>query len=248
MSTYDDTFYEYVNSGAIRSAEQILPLLLEHIEITSVLDVGCGQGAWLSVFKSLNVKEITGLDGAYVDREHLLIPESSFKASDLSQGFDLKRRYDLVQSLEVAEHLPATSAAGFIHALVKHGDLILFSAAAKGQGGDYHVNEQDYEYWRAHFARHGYLAIDFIRPLVLNDTRIEPWYRYNLFLYASPQRFASLPNVIQQSKVPDKKKLRDISPPLYKLRKILVQLLPMPVATRLAKIKEKLVSKARRRG
>lgn len=187
------------------------------------------------------------MDGDYVDREHLLIPESSFVASDLSKGFDLGRRYDLVQSLEVAEHLPVTSAAKFIDSLVGHGDLILFSAASKGQGGDDHVNEQDYEYWRAHFARHNYLVIDFIRPQVLNDERVEPWYRYNLFLYVSPQRFASLPNVIQQSKVSDGEKLRDISPPLYKLRKMFVRLLPVPVATRLAKIKEKLVSQARSR-
>lgn len=245
MSTYDDTFYKYVNSGAIRSAEQVLPLLLRHIEIRSALDVGCGQGAWLSVLKSLGVNEITGLDGDYVARDHLLVPESSFVASDLSRGFDLGRRYDLVQSIEVAEHLPITSAARFIDALVAHGDLILFSAAVKGQGGDYHINEQDYEYWRAHFARHGYIAIDFIRPLVLNDAHVEPWYRYNLFLYASPKRLAALPNIIQQCRVADGEKLRDISPPLYKLRKLLVRLLPVSVATRLAKVKEKLVSQAR---
>jgi hypothetical protein len=82
---------------------------------------------------------------------------------------------------------------------------------------------------------------------VLNDARIEPWYRYNLFLYASPERLASLPSIIKQSRVPDREKLRDISPPLYKLRKILVRLLPVPAATRLAKIKEKLVSQARSR-
>lgn len=245
MSTYDDTFFEYVNSGATRSAERILPLLLLHVEIGSVLDVGCGQGAWLTVYKSLGVKEITGLDGDYVDRDHLRIPNSSFVASDLSKGFDLGRRFDLVQSIEVAEHLPMTSAARFVDSLVQHGDLIMFSAAAKGQGGDYHINEQDYEYWRAHFARHGYVAIDYIRPLVLDDARIEPWYRYNLFLYASPARFEFLPIAIKQSRVSDGEKLRDISPPIYKLRKMLVRILPVPAATWLAKIKEKLVSRAR---
>lgn len=245
MSTYDDVFYDYVNSGAVSSAQCILPLLLQHIEIRSVLDVGCGQGAWLSVFRALGVAEIAGLDGAHVDQSKLLIPGPSFSATDLCQGFSLGKRYDLVQCLEVAEHLPPTSSAGFIDALVLHGDLILFSAAAKGQGGNSHINEQDYEYWRAHFARHGYVAIDYVRPLVLNNPQVEPWYRYNMFLYASPKRLASLPAVITRYKVSDQERLRDVSPSLYKLRKMLVRMLPAAIGTRIAKIKEKLIARAR---
>ena len=77
-----------------------------------------------------------------------------------------------VQCLEVAEHLPLPSAAILVDSLVKHGDIVLFSAAPKGQGGDHHVNEQDYEFWRQQFARHGYVPFDFLRPLLLNDDQI----------------------------------------------------------------------------
>ena len=188
---YDSAFFDYVNSGSITSANRLLPKLQEHIHAKSVLDVGCGQGAWLSAWRSLGVEDLLGLDGDYVDRGKLLVAESAFKATDLANGFRLGRKFDLVQSLEVAEHLPESCAAGFIDSLVAHGDLCLFSAAPKGQGGDNHVNEQPFDYWRAHFARHGYQVFDFIRPLVALDGEIEPWYRFNVFLYASPARVVS---------------------------------------------------------
>lgn len=246
MTTYDAKFFDYVNSGAARSAERVLPHLLQHLTISSVLDVGCGQGAWLSVWKKLGVNDIMGIDGDYVSQASLLIPPDSFKPADLAHGFTLGRRFDLVQCLEVAEHLPLSSSAILVDSLVEHGDIVLFSAAPKGQGGDHHINEQDYEFWRRQFARHGYAPFDFLRPLLLGDDQIEPWYRYNPFLYVSPMRIDKLPVAISCCRVPDKEKLRDLSPLPYQIRKWAVSFLPAAVMTQLAKIKESCVSWARR--
>jgi len=245
MTTYDSNFFEYVNSGAIGSAEQILPLLLSELEITSVLDVGCGLGAWLSVWNKLGTEDIKGLDGDYVNRDQLLISKDSFIPCCLSKEFNLQRRFDLVQSLEVGEHLSKESAALFVGSIVNHGDLILFSAAPKGQGGDEHVNEQDYEYWRCLFAMHDYVAIDYLRPLIINNKRIEPWYRYNLFLYVSAERIEDLPDKIKKFRMHDREPLRDISPLLYKIRKKFVCILSVAMMTRLAKIKEFIITRIR---
>ncbi len=246
MTTYDATFFDYVNSGAVRSAERVLPHLLQHWAISSILDVGCGQGAWLSVWKRLGVNDIMGIDGDYVSQTSLLIPPDSFKPTDLAHGFTLGRRFDLVQCLEVAEHLPLPSSAILVDSLVEHGDIVLFSAAPKGQGGDHHINEQDYEFWRCQFARHGYVPFDFLRPLLLNDDQIEPWYRYNPFLYVSAACIATLPAAIARCRVPDGEKLRDLSPWSYRLRKWAVSFLPVSVMTQLAKLKESYISRARR--
>ena len=238
MNNYDSTFFQYVNAGATKSALALLPVLTKHLSVHSVLDVGCGQGAWLSIWSELGVKTLQGLDGDYVNREHLLFPRDQFLPQDLRYGFDLGRRFDIVQSLEVAEHLPAASAASFINSLVAHGDLILFSAAPRGQGGDDHVNEQPYEYWRRLFAVHGYVPLDFVRPRVAKNYQIEPWYRDNTLIYASTAGISSLPDVVKASRVPNDQPIRDFSPPLYKLRKACVALLPVSVMTRLAKMKE----------
>lgn len=245
MSSYDDSFFDYVNSGATVSARQVIPHLVDVIDIGSVLDVGCGQGAWLSVWRELGVEDVRGVDGDYVNRDRLLIDPGRFSPQDLSSGFDLDRRFDLVQSLEVAEHLPAASAAGFVDSLARHGDVVLFSAAPKGQGGDHHVNEQAYDYWRELFRAKGYVALDYIRPRVKDAREVEPWYRYNTFLYVNEARLSELPQKLIATRVADDRPLRDISPPLYKLRKSLVRLLPVGAMTRVAKIKEQLVTARR---
>lgn len=246
MPSYDTAFFQYVNSGAIQSAERMLPVLLKALPIQSVLDVGCGQGAWLSVWRKLGV-QITGLDGSYVDTAALLIPDTNFQAHDLTQGFTLAGRFDLVQSLEVAEHLPAASAPQFVASLTRHGDLVLFSAAPKGQGGDHHINEQNYDYWRALFAQQGFVAIDYIRPLVLRDAGIEPWYRYNTLLYVRAECFDRLPETLRRARIPQNRLVADFSPLPYRIRKSLTALLPIWTMTMLAKIKERMVASARAR-
>lgn len=240
MTTYDPIFFDYVNAGSVRSARHLLPVL-PHLKIRSVLDVGCGQGAWLSVWRELGVETLTGIDGDYVGRLRFGLPTDSFKPHDLSIEFDLGRRFDLVQCLEVAEHLPATSAAGLIASLVRHGEMVLFSAAPKGQGGDNHVNEQEYDYWRIHFSHHDYVAIDYVRPLVIADDRIEPWYRYNTLLYCTRRVLAELPDSVMSCRVLDGEAIRDISPPLYKLRKLMLRWLPVAIVTKMSKLKQRQV-------
>ena len=142
MYTYDRQFYKYINRGSLDSAGQVVPLVQELIPgLESVLDVGCGAGAWLSVWKSVGV-QVTGLDGDYVDRECLLIDASEFRSADISSGFSLGDNYDLAQCLEVAEHLPEAAGRALVGSLCGHADVVLFSAAATGQGGVNRINEQ----------------------------------------------------------------------------------------------------------
>lgn len=245
MAQYDNAFFEYVNSGATRSARKLLPHLTTQLQIRSVLDVGCGQGAWLSVWRELGVQDVTGVDGDYVDRDRLLVNEAEFIPRDLGQPFSLDRRFDLVQSLEVAEHLHRGSAETFVASLVGHTDTVLFSAAPKGQGGDHHINEQPYDYWRALFATHDFVALDYIRPRVQGDKDVEPWYRFNTFLYVRESTLQTLPASIRATRVPADQRLRDISPPTYKLRKRLIGLLPVSAMTGIAKLKEHHVARRR---
>lgn len=247
MPNYDTAFFDYVNSGALKSARSLLPLLQEPLQVSSVLDVGCGQGGWLTVWKELGCEDVHGIDGDYVERERLLVGVDEFSAIDLVHPFDLERQFDLVQCLEVGEHLPTASSRCFIDSIVKHAPMVLFSAAARGQGGDSHINEQDYEFWRQLFAAHDYVAIDYLRPRILEDTDIEAWYRYNPILYVARDRVEKLPDAVQACMVPENEAILDRSPPIYKLRKAVVRLLPVPLATRIAKIKEAVVVKKRAR-
>ena len=103
---YDTQFFESMDHDARRSAEVILPLISQNLRIQSVIDFGCGHGEWLRIWKQLSAEQIVGVDGDFILREKLRIDVSEFVARDLRQPVDLQRRFDLVQSLEVAEHLP----------------------------------------------------------------------------------------------------------------------------------------------
>lgn len=238
MYEYDKKFYEYISKGATDSAQELLPMLLESFKIDSVLDVGCGAGAWLKVWSEHGVK-IKGIDGDYVDRSNLLINADSFMPKDLSKGFDLGETFSLVQSLEVAEHLPESSAQKFVDCLCAHADVVMFSAAPPGQGGDNHVNEKPYDYWRLHFAKNNFVAVDMLRPRIIDNQKVEPWYRYNTIIYVDEKVFDSLPEKIRACKVEGK--IRDISPLVYKARKVFIRALPLFLATKIAKVKEHLV-------
>lgn len=174
----------------ITSARIILGPLFQTFNPSTVLDVGCGHGAWLRVCKELGADEIQGVDGPWIDGDALSIPKSQFMAQELDKPLDLGRRYDLVTSLEVAEHLPESAADTFIDNLTRHGDVVLFSAAVPFQGGRGHVNEQWQSYWALKFKDRGYSAIDSIRPTIWGNDVVFWWLRQNVILFLNDTALA----------------------------------------------------------
>lgn len=182
-SQYTAAFFDSVTHGSIASARSIVPVVVELVRPKSVVDVGCGIGAWLHVFQEHGVSEVVGVDGEYVVREQLLIPQGAFTSHDLEQPLRLDRRFDLAVSLEVAEHLAEEAAAAFVESLVRLAPIVLFSAAIPHQGGVDHRNERWPGYWAELFRGHGYEAVDCIRPRVWEDNTVEYWYAQNILLY-----------------------------------------------------------------
>jgi SAM-dependent methyltransferase len=182
---YDVEWFSRQMEGSLRSAQVVVPIVVDLVKPKCVVDVGCGVGTWLAVFKECGVENIKGLDGDYVDRSLLRIPREDFHPVDLTQPFSLEQTFDLAVSLEVAEHLPQSSAIGFVESLVKLAPIILFSAAVPYQGGTDHLNEQWPEYWKQLFLKYNYKMFDPVRKLIFNDKRVEWWYRQNIFMFAS---------------------------------------------------------------
>jgi 2-polyprenyl-3-methyl-5-hydroxy-6-metoxy-1,4-benzoquinol methylase len=59
------------------------------------------------------------VDGPYIDRTLLEIPRERFLPFDLTKPLELDRTFDLVVSLEVAEHLPWACAETFVRSLTE---------------------------------------------------------------------------------------------------------------------------------
>ena len=246
MSTYDFAFFEYINKGSTNSAATIIPLVKSYFNVRSVIDLGCGQGAWLREWRRSGAQEVLGLDGNYVDEDALLIDRSELVVSNLANPVDMGKKFDLVESLEVAEHLPESAASAFIESLVRHGDVVLFSAAAVGQGGHDHINEQPYEYWRDKFLAHDYVLIDYLREALKGNRAVESWYRYNTLVFVKRDMVDRLPKDLLLHRVANADPVVDISPYAYQLRKRIISKLPPWACYILAQSKKRSILLARR--
>ena len=190
---YSQEFFSSLRDGALRSATEIVPIVLDLAQPSSVIDVGCGTGTWLAIFAGHGISDFLGVDGDYVDRGLLEIPADKFLPIDLRHPLVLERQFDLVVSLEVAEHLPPSAADMFVESLARLGPLVLFSAAIPCQGGVDHVNEQWPDYWAERFERHDFLAADAIRPLVWANANVESWYAQNSLFFVHRRRLSRFP-------------------------------------------------------
>lgn len=182
---YDASFFAIVTASGVASARCVVPPLVRWLEPGSVVDVGCGEGAWLAEFEAAGC-HVTGIDGPQVDLSRFLVPRAAFVEHDLEQPLDWpadRERFDLAVSLEVAEHLSPARADGFVDELAALSDRVLFSAAVPGQGGYGHVNEQPHEYWIRRFEDRGFAATTVLRRWFAGEEEVASWYRANLLLF-----------------------------------------------------------------
>ena len=194
--SHDEQVHNFV------APREVVPFIMSIVQPTSVLDVGCGTGTWLKVFEENGITDYVGVDGSYVDQTLLKIHKKHFVAHDLQRPLRLHRQFDLVVSLEVAEHLAEQFSDQFVESLVSHGEIILFSAAIPSQGGQNHLNEQWPEYWQQKFGKHGFIFLDQIRPVIWENKNVEWWYKQNIFLVKKKNQSESLAP-IQQMVHPD---------------------------------------------
>lgn len=231
MSSYQDDFYIDLHRQTLYPARAILDILLSVLPCTrSAVDVGCAVGSWLSVLKEKGVGEIQGIDGDWVNNEFLEIPKDCFRAVDLERPFSCEKKYDLAMSLEVAEHLPAASASGFVKSIAGLAEFILFSAAVPFQGGTSHVNEQWIEYWCELFSGHGFRGVDCIRRRIWHDEKIPFWYKQNLVLFVKENR---LPELSLSAGILDNEPVSLVHPEQYLSAKVALRIVKDSITKRI---------------
>jgi SAM-dependent methyltransferase len=170
-----------------RSADVIVPLVLDHYRAGSVIDIGCGEGWFGKAFADRGCR-VLGVDGAYV-KERVI----DFREADLANPLPALGAFDLVVCLEVAEHLDSDRGPSFIDELCQLAPVVLFSAAIPDQGGMDHKNERWPGYWVELFSRSGYACSGALRWKIWDDDRVAVWYRQNLLIATSdPESLPSL--------------------------------------------------------
>lgn len=188
---YSQTFFAHQRDGSARSADALVPIVLDIHPARSMIDVGCGVGGWVKAFADRGVEAI-GVDGDYVNREQLLVPADRFVAHDLNRPLDITElcrrfgtdgRFDLTITLEVAEHLAPERSDSLVTDLCALSDVVLFAAAIPFQGGAGHVNERWQSWWAQKFSEHAYAPFDVLRRDIWGRRDIAWWYKQNVIFY-----------------------------------------------------------------
>jgi len=183
-SLYGTDFHANRDARTRASARHIIGKMIDWIYPESACDVGCGVGTWLAVARELGIDDVQGFEGPWAKTANLVLDTGEVSFQNLEEKVAMDRKYDLAISLEVAEHLAPSRAAGFVADLCDLSDCVMFSAAIPMQGGTGHINEQWQSYWATHFTAQGYTAFDPIRPMIWQDDSIAFWYRQNMLVYA----------------------------------------------------------------
>jgi cyclopropane fatty-acyl-phospholipid synthase-like methyltransferase len=129
----------------------------KEFNIQYVLDLGCASGFYLEGFYK-NGSTIHGMEYMYEQSKHL-IPKEIFKF--IEPGDASKKKYignfDLVISIETAEHILPDKSDDFVFNLTKNSSkYILFSGAEEGTKGTGHINTRPFSYWQKKLKEKGF--------------------------------------------------------------------------------------------
>jgi 2-polyprenyl-3-methyl-5-hydroxy-6-metoxy-1,4-benzoquinol methylase len=132
-------------------------VLREYPGLGSIADVGCGQGIYAAEFQNRGIR-VVGCEYAESGRRASRRRGVEVYPFDLSQPQDALPGvpYDAAVTIEVGEHIPQHLAHSFVAYLTSTSNLVIFTAAAPGQGGHGHINEQPKSYWVAMFRSAGF--------------------------------------------------------------------------------------------
>lgn len=183
-SRYTSAFFTGNARNSMRSARPILQIIRDLYSPTSIVDIGCGSGAWLATAEQLGFTFLRGYDGPWADPAKYTSPNIDFIPVNIEESdFEHDRRFDLAMSVETAEHLSESRADFIVDSLCSASDVVLFGAAIPHQGGVHHIHEKPQTYWMAKFRERGYEPFDVIRPAVWDNDDVQWWFRQNTLLY-----------------------------------------------------------------
>lgn len=148
----------------------------------SFVDFGCGDAKYAKYIRDNNPSiQVEAYDG---NPNVELLTGGFGKVLDLSKRFDLRKKYDVVSSLEVAEHIPKEYEKIYIENLLRHcNKLLIISWAKIGQGGQGHVNEQNQDYILDIMGKYG-LKYDNKLSKILKDSSTScHWFRNTAMIF-----------------------------------------------------------------
>lgn len=246
IKAYSLKFYKSVDFRANESANSIFVILDKFLDIKglkSIIDVGCGSGAWLNAALKNTSASVYGYDLP----ESIEINRSRFgdnfnaRLELVTSDFESKRELKFQPAqlgicLEVLEHLKDETGNRILESLSSSCEIVLFSAATPGQGGTGHINERRHSYWLDKFRLYGFEVYDCIRPELQSSTSSARYYSLNTFLLVKSSSIrtglvdaSKLQPFLRTEEVKDFRSLRE------RIQSLFIGILPVRFVTLLSK-------------
>ena len=149
-------------------------------EAKTVVDFGCGLGDYAKAFKA-NGYKVEAYDGNPNTETQ---SDGIGKVLDLSKPFYLGKKFDVVMSLEVGEHIPKEFEEQFIDNITKHAKKhLIISWAVVGQGGDGHVNCANNDYIIEQIVDRGFNHNAKDSQTIRNAATNASWFSYTIMVF-----------------------------------------------------------------
>jgi cyclopropane fatty-acyl-phospholipid synthase-like methyltransferase len=146
----------------------------------TVVDFGCGLGDYAKAFKADGYK-VEAYDG---NPNTETLTDGIGKVLDLSKPFYLGKKFDVVLSLEVGEHIPKEFEEQFIDNITKHAKKhLIISWAVVGQGGDGHVNCANNDYIIGQIVDRGFKHNGKDSQTIRNAATNASWFSYTIMVF-----------------------------------------------------------------
>ena len=178
---YNEKYYENYcipyedNEYWMRFFNCIAKNIVRDFQPRTVLDAGCAMGYLVAALRDLGVKAY-GMDISEYAISRVREDIKPFCiVSSLAEPLPdcIPKRYDLVVTIEVLEHLNEDDGRAAVVKLCSYADRILFSSTPNDFKEISHINVQQKEYWTKLFAQEGFLnelnyTPDYIAPYAVS--------------------------------------------------------------------------------
>jgi len=159
-SKYDDKYYNWFVKNTKDYIKTTMDWFIDTYKPKSIIDYGCGIGAYLESGFNKGVERLQGFDinGEILKKYTNPLIGKFITYTDCTEKINTDK-YECIISIETAEHINPLKSEVFVMNLINSADensLIIFSAAQPEQNGTGHINCQTKEFWIELFNTYGF--------------------------------------------------------------------------------------------
>jgi SAM-dependent methyltransferase len=172
------------------SSKYLAELIFNRFHPKRCIDLGCGTMSFVNRLSELGVRAY-GVDGSEFNSR--FAEGAKYIAHDLSKSFHLDKKFDLVTSWDVFEHIPESSEKVLVDTVKRLSSKWVLLSIDSSEWGRYHVNCKPKGYWRQLFVLAGFTfekkVTKELCEAILADERITSnWYGRHLSVFRRPKR------------------------------------------------------------